>query len=925
MGRVFRQGDIAVALHQRIIMADPTEFEGERYTQDDNLNVRGELRVQGVPVTSSGGMFATTPLVVDGNLVAYLGTGGALTQTSGIAAADVGDVKAPASAIPNRIAIYGASPTQLEEGSATIGELGDVRSISAPVVNNALVRYSGTDGKRIAQATAGAATLDSNGNIATTGTFEGVSLTVNEFVKLDQIASASVVNPASGRKIYANLTNFDNFTIRRPDGTDIDVEAASGGAAGLDGQVQYNKLGLFAGDAGMIFDDATGNFTVTGNIAAANITSGGVAVVPENRTLTAGAGLTGGGDLSADRTFDVVAADGSITVTANAIAVGALQSDAQHGSLSGGLNHAVATAGTAGFMSATDKSKLDAIESSAQNNTASNVGSPPGTGLFKQKSASNLEFKSLTSSNGMVFVGNTDDVEVNLPASLQLNGLLSSGAAGTEYVGTNFRVFETDTCWFFDNPNISGTESLAIGFFANNAQSNTIGSTFVGQNTVANLGDNNDNITVFGSRNLRAVIPDSSLGDVAVLGQNNLAALTGGSAVNVVGSSNGNSLTSATRVGIYGNAAGFSMTSAVDTYIYGTAGGPAGAVTDYVDFHNVIHINSSSDTVIIGGSSNTKPSNTTHSLQLASNFQVLGLNRLTQLLEDSASISNGDIWYNDDTDTYRGQDAVDIFNFAKEGLSTGYISWPNGFRRFNSTILRIEPPLRARSDDDTFDFIITSTLDASLVVDGINGINTNQFPASVNQFYSLRLLGDSTGTNTTTVELIEYGTTPAIPAGYDKTLTLYPPALTNSGGNWVVIVLAVHGNSIRTYLAQNEALSLSLSDGVATVNTTHVLNQNSTSTLLVPTGFKLTAHLNIGFMTGAGGAAGDQANINADEGNTSGQNQRVGPGFVSGTKLRQNMDSLTDENAAVKYLVSDGTNNRLDIYVSGFTMSMRYD
>ena len=42
------------------------------------------------------------------------------------------------------------------------------------------------------------------------------------------------------------------------------------------------------------------------------------------RTLTAGAGLTGGGDLSADRTFDVVAADATITVNANSIQVGVL-------------------------------------------------------------------------------------------------------------------------------------------------------------------------------------------------------------------------------------------------------------------------------------------------------------------------------------------------------------------------------------------------------------------------------------------------------------------------------------------------------------------------------------------------------------------------------------------------------------------------
>lgn len=57
--------------------------------------------------------------------------------------------------------------------------------------------------------------------------------------------------------------------------------------------------------------------------------------VPNTRTLTAGAGLTGGGDLSANRTFDVVAhVDGSVVVNANDVQVGVLATDAQHGSLS---------------------------------------------------------------------------------------------------------------------------------------------------------------------------------------------------------------------------------------------------------------------------------------------------------------------------------------------------------------------------------------------------------------------------------------------------------------------------------------------------------------------------------------------------------------------------------------------------------------
>ena len=85
--------------------------------------------------------------------------------------------------------------------------------------------------------------------------------------------------------------------------------------------------------------------------------------VPGTRQIIAGAGMTGGGDLSADRTLNVAAnVDGSIVVNADDVQVGVLATDAQHGTRGGGTQHAVATTGAAGFMSATDKTKLDSIQ-----------------------------------------------------------------------------------------------------------------------------------------------------------------------------------------------------------------------------------------------------------------------------------------------------------------------------------------------------------------------------------------------------------------------------------------------------------------------------------------------------------------------------------------------------------------------------------
>jgi hypothetical protein len=77
------------------------------------------------------------------------------------------------------------------------------------------------------------------------------------------------------------------------------------------------------------------------------------AAVAETRTITAGAGLTGGGDLSANRTLDVVAnADGSIVANANDIQVGILATDAQHGARGGGTQHSAVTDAAAGFAAA---------------------------------------------------------------------------------------------------------------------------------------------------------------------------------------------------------------------------------------------------------------------------------------------------------------------------------------------------------------------------------------------------------------------------------------------------------------------------------------------------------------------------------------------------------------------------------------------
>jgi len=79
---------------------------------------------------------------------------------------------------------------------------------------------------------------------------------------------------------------------------------------------------------------------------------------------TAGAGMVFSGGA-----YNIVATDPSIVVNTDSISVGTLQNATQHGVQVGGTTHALATAGSSGFLSSADKNKLDA----ATFNTASNT------------------------------------------------------------------------------------------------------------------------------------------------------------------------------------------------------------------------------------------------------------------------------------------------------------------------------------------------------------------------------------------------------------------------------------------------------------------------------------------------------------------------------------------------------------------------
>lgn len=113
---------------------------------------------------------------------------------------------------------------------------------------------------------------------------------------------------------------------------------------------------------------------VSGGSVAAALNTLDTTKVPTTRTVTAGLGLTGGGSLSGNIALAVGPhPDGSIVVGSGTVRVGVLATDAQHGNRGGGSLHADATTIVSGFMSATDKAKLNGIEAGAEVNDVFSV------------------------------------------------------------------------------------------------------------------------------------------------------------------------------------------------------------------------------------------------------------------------------------------------------------------------------------------------------------------------------------------------------------------------------------------------------------------------------------------------------------------------------------------------------------------------
>lgn len=163
------------------------------------------------------------------------------------------------------------------------------------------------------------------------------------------------------------------------------INASTGGTGDVIGPASSTDEAVvrFDGTTGKLLQDSnvtiddTGNLTVgSGNIIVSGLVDGrdvaadgavldahvADANIHVNHTavnLTAGAGLIGGGDISASRSFDIVAGDASITVNPNDISVGVINAT-QHGNQTVGTLHALATTTTPGFVELATQAEVDA-------------------------------------------------------------------------------------------------------------------------------------------------------------------------------------------------------------------------------------------------------------------------------------------------------------------------------------------------------------------------------------------------------------------------------------------------------------------------------------------------------------------------------------------------------------------------------------
>ena len=175
-----------------------------------------------------------------------------------------------------------------------------------PVTSNGNITVTNTGVVRINPG-AGIAVSSGNGNVTISATSLGGTVTSVGITSSQLVVSGSPV--VSSGVISVNLPNSATFTgtvtagnvrtdnLLYANGTAWDLQEA----AGTNNQIQFNSANNFAASANLTFNPSTNILTVTGNVAATNISASGIA------------NITGNANVGNLNTGGVVTATGNVT------------------------------------------------------------------------------------------------------------------------------------------------------------------------------------------------------------------------------------------------------------------------------------------------------------------------------------------------------------------------------------------------------------------------------------------------------------------------------------------------------------------------------------------------------------------------------------------------------------------------------------
>ncbi|OBQ58031.1 DUF2793 domain-containing protein [Mesorhizobium loti] len=239
----------------------------------------------------------------------YFYSGSAWSLFAGGGGGGVGDVVGPASAVNNNIVLFDTTTGKLiKDSGIAISTDGTLASNSDNKVTTEKGMKTYVDGKvaGLSWKQAVRAATTANGTLASAyengDTIDGVTLATGDRILIK--------NQSSGAENGIYVVAASGAPARATD--------ADAGAELVNASV-YVSEGTTLADTQWTCSTNAPITVGSTSLAFAQLTSAGGSV-PTSRTITAGAGLTGGGDLSADRTFDVGAGTG-ILANANDVAI----------------------------------------------------------------------------------------------------------------------------------------------------------------------------------------------------------------------------------------------------------------------------------------------------------------------------------------------------------------------------------------------------------------------------------------------------------------------------------------------------------------------------------------------------------------------------------------------------------------------------